>query len=368
MSVNACLTGVVGLSADDCACFEADRPADFNESLSGYYLDSEEYGIPLQIPASIQACSTTDVWSVLDRARSAGITQFVTELGASLLSGPYNKKVSPFNDWIGRNSHSMNLSGFSTWTGIKICPKIFRGVIGKTHQLELYVSGRSGDTIAVNFYDEAALTSGTPIGTVNVVMSGTKGVATISSEIIHDFMTDYSQRSPLWILYQPGAGYPRNNTSKCATCGSKDKWEKYFSISGVTASSLADIRDLPLKTDSDCELNTTSAYSYGLRLNMGVSCGNSWLCQNFDYDNDDWARVMAEAICLFGIKALVGIILKEPGPNKYTQITREELAYHRDRVGKLLEIRMPWLADNMPVTASDCFECNEKVTARELLI
>lgn len=368
MSVNTCLEGVVGLSANDCACFETDRPEDFNTSASGYYLDSEEYGFPLQIPASIQACSTTDVWSVLDRARSAGITQFVTDLGAGLLSGPYKKKVEPFNDWIGKNSHSMNLAGFSTYVGIKICPKIFRGTIGKVHQLELYLSGRSGDTITVGFYDEDALTSGTPLATAAVVMSGTKGVVNLTSEFVHDFMTDYSSRSPLWILYQPGAGLPRNNTIKCATCGSKDKYETYFSISGVTGASLTDVRDLALKMNSDCELNSPSAYSYGLRLNMGVSCGNSWLCQNFDYDNDDWARVMAECICLYGIKSLIGIILKDPSPNKYTMITREEIALHRERVGTLLGQRMPWLAQNMPSTATDCFTCNEKVTARELLV
>ena len=368
MSVNTCLAGVVGLSSDDCACFETYRPEDFNTSASGYYLDSPEYGIPLQIPANLQQCSTTDVWSVLDRARDAGITQFVTDLGAALLSGPYNKKVQPFNDWIGKNSHSMNLSGFSDYVGVKICPRIFRGTIAKTYQLELYLSGRSGDTIAVNFYDEAALGTGTPIGTVNVTMSGTKGVATLTSEIVHDFMTDYSTRSPLWILYQPGAGYPRNNTIRCATCGSKDKWEKYFAISGVTGASLTAVRDLALKLNSDCELNSPSSYSYGLRFNIGASCGNTWMCQNFDYENDDWARVMAECICLYGIKSLVGMILKDVSPNKYTMITREELAYHRDRVAGLLEKRMPWLAQNLPSTATDCFECNEKITGRELLV
>lgn len=368
MSVNTCLEQVVGLSSNDCACFETDRPADYNDSLSGYYLDNPEYGFPLQIPQSIQACSTTDVWSVMARARTMGIQQFVTELGANILGGPFNRKVQPFNDWIGKNTHSLNLTNASTWAGIKICPKIFRGTIGKAYQVELYVNGRSGDTIALNFYTEAALTTGTPSGTVNVTMSGNKGVATLSGEFVHDFMNDYSQRSPLYVLYQPGAGYPRNNTIKCATCGGKDKWDKYFAISGVTGTSLTEIRDMALREGSDCLLNSPSTYAYGIRINMGASCGNDWLCQNFDYENDTWARVMAEAISLYGIKALAGIILQEPGPNKYTQITREEVAFHRDRVGTLLSQRMPWLAQNLPPNATDCFECAEKVMVKDLMV
>ena len=368
MSVNTCLETVVGLSSDDCACFETDRPADYNISLSGYYLDNPEYGFPLQIPQNMQQCSTTDLWAVMERARTYGITAFVTELGAALLSGPFNKKVEPFNDWIGKNTHSLNLTNASTWAGIKICPKIFRGTIGKTYQVELYVNGRSGDTIAVNFYTEAALTTGTPSGTVNVTMSGNKGTATLSSTFVHDFMNDYSQRAPLYILYQPGAGYPRNNTIKCATCGAKDKWDKYFAISGVTGAALTDIRDLTLKENSDCLLNSPSAYSYGIRINMGASCGADWLCQNFDFDNNEWARVMAECIALYGIKALAGIILQEPGPNKYTQISREEIAFHRDRVATLLGQRMPWLAQNVPSTATDCFTCNDNVRVSELMV
>ncbi len=368
MSVNTCLETVVGLSSNDCACFETDRPAGYNTSLSGYYIDDPEYGFPLKIPQSIQECGVSDMWGIIERARDAGITQFVTDLGAGILSGPFMRKVAPFNGWIGKDAHNMNLSGFGAVVGIKICPKIFMGTIAKTYQMELYIAGRNGDTITVSFYNTAGLTSGTALGTAAMVISNSKGVLTLPTEIVHDFMNDYSQREPLYILYSPGVGTPRNNTIRCATCGGKDPWQKYFDISGVTGADLAAIRDLPLATNSDCALSTSSGYSYGIRVNMGVSCGHTWLCQNFDYDNDVWARVMAECIALYGIKKLAGIILNEPGPNKYTQLNREEVAFHRDRAGKQLEQRMPWLCENVPDTATDCFECNERISRVEYMV
>jgi|GEM_PF-6373841 len=358
MSVSTCLSGIVGLSANDCECFATSRPEDYAASSSGYYIDDPEYGFPLKIPQSMQECGESNLWNVLDRARAAGITQFITDFGANLLAGPYKKKIEPFNGWIGKATHSFNLTTTSTYAGIRICPYVFRGTMAKVFEIELYIQGRNGDTIAVGLYDLAALESGTPLTTVNVVISNNKGKTTLSTEYLYDFMDDYSQERDLWLLYQPGVGTPRNNTVRCATCGGKDLWQNYFAIGGVTGIDLVTIS----------ELTTQATYSYGLRVNLGVSCGHTWMCQNWDYDNDAWARVMAECIMLFGIRALAGIILKEPGPNRYTQVTREEVALHRDRVNTLLGQRMPWLAQNVPATATDCFICNNKITVSEYMV
>lgn len=359
MSVNDCLRSVVGLSNNECACFEEGRPEDYNTSLSGYFIDDPEYGFPLRIPQNIVDCEGNDLWVIMARAREAGITQFLTDFGANIMAGNYKRKAEPFNDWIGKQKGNMNLSGVSTLAGLKINPYIFRGTIGKIFKLELYIANRNGETIEIGFYDDEGMIDGSPIATTEVDIINGKGSITLDETFIHDFMDDYSQKKRLWILYEPGVGKPRNNTIRCGTCGSKDPWQQFLTVQGVTGTDTASIYDG----------TTSSQYSYGLRINMALSCGNSWLCQNWDFDNDNWARVMAECLVLYHIKKLAGIILQDPTPNKYTQLaTREEIAYYRDRANKLLGERMPWLASNVPSVATDCFTCDSPIQVKELMV
>jgi hypothetical protein len=361
MSVNECLTTVVGLSANDCPCFEADRPDDYNTSLSGYYLDDPEYGFPLKIPQSIRDCEGNPMWDILERAREAGITQFLTDFGANILASKYKQKMEPFNDWVGRKSWNMNLAApnLSTFVGWKINPHVFKGTIGKVYKLELAITGRDGDTIEIGFYDEAGLLSGIPVAAVDMDIDNGKGVVTLEEAYIHDFMDSYGGKNKMWILYEPGSGFPKNNTIKCVTCpGKRDPWYDYMSIQGVKGST----------TEAIYDIDTYQSWAFGLRIAMSMSCGNSWLCQQWDYDNDNWARVKAESITLYGIKKLAGIILNDPNPNMFTMLSREEIGLHRNRIDKLLSERMPWLSDNIPMDSTDCFTCNKRLTVRSQMV
>lgn len=359
MSVNDCLRTVVGLSNNDCPCFETGRPEGYNTSLSGYYLDDPEFGFPIKIPSKLQDCDGTNLWDILDRARDAGITQFLTDFGAHMLDG-YKRKAEPFNDWIGKQKGSLNLpaSQLDTLVGLKINPIIFRGTIGKIFKLELHITGRNGDTIEVGIYDEAAMESGTPIEIVEIEIANNKGTFEFDETYIHDFMDDYSQKKILWLLYEPGAGLPRNNTIKC-NCANPEPWKNFMTVRGVKGADTEEILD----TDS------YSGYTYGLRINMAVSCGSTWMCQNFDYENNDWARVMAECLMLYQVKKLAGIILGDPHPAKYTMATGpEQIAFYRDRANTLLRERMPWLAKHVPSVATDCFTCKNPISVNELMV
>lgn len=358
MSVSDCLKPIVGLSNNDCECFETGRPEDYNSSLSGYFLDDPEFGFPLDVPQNMQDCSETNLWTVLERARDAGINQFLTDLGANIIAGPLKRKAEPFNDWIGRAKGSFKLSGFSNLVGVKINPLIFRGVISKLYKLELYIDDINGESIQIEIFDDEGMLTNSPIATTEVDIVNGKGSITLDEVFEFDFMDDHSSKRRMWILYEPGAGKPRNNTIRCSTCGSKDAWEQFISVKGVTGESTSAI------------LDTTqySGYSYGLRLSMGLTCGNSWLCQKWDFENDNWARVMAESIMQYSVKALAGIILNDPTPNKYVQKDREQIAYYRDRANKFLSERMPWLTSHIPGAATDCFTCDSPLQVREMLV
>lgn len=354
-----CLTTVVGLSATECTCFvDGDEPEGYNTSLSGLYLDDPEYGLPLKIPKNLSDCGDGNMWTVMTSARLAGIQQFITDMGANMLAGPKVKTAEPFNGYVGDDEHSLNLTP-SGYFAIRLEPKIYRGVVAKMHSVTLYLNGVNGQTISVAVHDETTLNTGSPISTFTVTISGGTGTHTFTTPELFDFQSAENQSRDLYLVINastyPGI-YPRNNKVRC-DCGKKQKWDTYFKAYGLTASSLTGL------VDAD-----EASYAYGFRINLSVACGNSWLCQPFDFINDAWARVMAECIALYGMKKLAGIILTNPQPEKYTMVTREEIVYHRDRINTLLGERMPWLAQNMPTNATDCFKCNNKIGVSEHLV
>jgi hypothetical protein len=356
----SCLDTVVGLSATECSCFvDGDEPAGYNTSLSGLYLDDPEYGFPLKIPQSVQQCSENDLWARLEEARTLGIQQFITDLGANMIGGPMKTKTQPFTGYVGDDAHSLNLSP-STYFALRLEPKIFRGVVAKLTSITLYARNVEGQDVHVEVYDEAALTDQVPLFTFDIPITGNKGTYTFdTTEQIWDFQSEANQERDLYLVINAGnyAGIqPRNNKTRCS-CGKKEKWDQFFYANGLTSDTLEGLVDA-----------SESTYAYGFRLQLSVACGNSWLCQQFDFVNDPWARVMAECIALYGMKKLAGMILTNPYPEKYTMITREEIAFHRDRINTLLGQRMPWLAGNLPHYYQDCFACNDKARAVEYLV
>ncbi len=354
-----CLDNVVGLTDTDCPCFiDGEEPEGYNTSLSGLYLDDPEFGFPLKIPQNIDDCSSSDLWTRLVDARSAGIKQFISDLGAEMIGGPLKKKVEPFNGFVGDDKVTLNLTP-EAYFAIRLEPKIFRGVIAKIRTVTLYAAGVNGTNVEVGIYDEEALQSGTPILAFDVPIVNGKGTYTFTDPEVFNFQSDDNTERDLYmvVIVADHAGIlPKNNKTKCS-CGKKEKWDQFFNAHGLTASTL----------DGLIEANESS-YAYGFRISLGVACGNSWLCQPFDFINDAWARVMAECIALYSMRKLAGMILSNPFPEKYTIITREEIALHRDRVNTILGERMPWLAANIPVDYTDCFKCNSKVKVSEHLV
>ena len=293
-------------------------------------------------------------------ARTVGINHFITDFGAQQLSSTLKMRAQPFSGWIGERENNGNMS-VSTYVALKIDPKIFRGVVAKLFTIEFYANGINGEDLTVTICDRDYLEYGEGWSEEHTAeVTNGRAVIAITDEILEEFnfQSEQNQCRELYLVVNT-SDYPgiqiRNNKIKC--CGKKFKWMPYVAPSGVTATTLAGLVDA-----------AEAQYSYGFRVNMSITCGNTWLCQDFDFINDPWARVMAECIGLYAVKKLAGIILTNPYPEKYTMISREEISGHLQRVNTLLSERMPWLVQNMPATATDCFICNDRIRVGEILV
>lgn len=362
-----CLKDTIGLSDNTCPCFnDNEKPVDFNVSKSGLFITDTEYSVPIKMPKSIEDCGNSSVWSILEKARKEGFNQMLTDIAAAISDSPFQTRYAPFSGLIADDTISQYISGLNTRVGIAIVPRIWKGVIAKIHSVRLYLD--TAGTYDVDIFLQSKLIQGdyTPERTVSVTITSaqTYGETVLKTNgEIDPFVVDFSQNNGLdaetiYIVYSPAGASAWNVKFNCGCSGSMKYWQNYLTGYGV-------------QTDSDTGLtvaDTSTVFTYGVRVNMSMSCGMDWLCADWDFSNDTWARVFADVFLLYANRKLISFILNENRVEPFTLFGRDELFKKRDEINAVLQLRVPWLVSKLPDHASDCFVCNERARVAELTV
>ena len=91
MSVNTdCYENIIGLSRTECTCYDDDKPADFDTSESGLYLDELE---PLDQLEGLDNCEKGSVWEAMEKARENAVRFFIQDTNSKLLQTYQTMKV-----------------------------------------------------------------------------------------------------------------------------------------------------------------------------------------------------------------------------------------------------------------------------------
>lgn len=375
LNLNTCLEPLVGLSENDCACFGEDepilsdlgggdvlggfgegedpivRPDNWNTSLSGFFLDDQKFSVPLKFTASAKDCGEGNVWDVLVRSRDHGYRNFLTDLGASVTS-IYNRRLHKFSGSTAGTSHNSYVSGLKTFAGVYIDPVQYRGAKGIIDEIELYVS--SAGTYEVNIYSEDDFDTPVNDDAIEIVVASNYGRKRLDTPLSLSFSDEYARKVGYYLVYDRQSVNPRNIQFSC-NCGNDKAWAKHFTIYGVSSDTLEGLVDSGRNTQ----------YPYGVRLKMQVNCGLDWLCRKWDF-SEQWDRVAAECMWLYGICDLLERQLNDPQP--VATVAPEIVQRKLDQNRQLLSQRMPWLGNNMPIEESDCYVCKEMYEVSELLI
>lgn len=375
LDLSTCLVDIVGLSENDCACFGEDepilgdmgggdvlggfgdgeepiiRPDNWNTSLSGFYLDDQKYSVPLKFTASSKDCGDGNVWDVLVRSRNHGYRNFLTDLGASI-KNIYNRRLHKFSGSTAGTSHNSYVSGLKTYAGVYIDPHQYRGAKGTIDEIELYITG-SG-SYEVNIYSEDDFDTPVNAAPIEVVVVANYGKKKLDTPISLSFSDQYARKVGYYLVYDRQGVNPRNIQFDC-NCGNAKPWGKHFTLYGVSADALTGLVDSGRNTQSP----------YGVRLKMQVNCGLDWLCRSWDF-SEQWDRVAAECMWLYGICDLLERQLNDPQP--VSTVSPEIIQKKIDNVKLLLSQRMPWLGNNMPIEESDCYTCKQMYEVNAILI
>jgi hypothetical protein len=342
MSINSCLAEIIGFSRSEDLCVDGWDPS-FADSLSGIYIDEME-GMSLRILDSVGGKDS--IWGMMDRARSAAINSFKTDIWAEILKS-FEYRRDRFSGEIG-NRRFTNVIFKDTYHGIRL----FSDIKGGTFTLR-GVTLNLNDTEAVSLliYNDFEL-----LDTINLVSSANKPAYNAITPVELELNGNY------YFIIQP-AGTPYNNKITCGCggykwcfntehpCykGSKENWTLWCMAGGIHGT------DIDKRDDW-----AVSQYAQGMRLHGDFKCdATDIFCSDAsDFENNEVDSAVAWAIAFKTAEFLTYEIRNSGEVSRYTLLGNDavltaNMSYYSERYSALLT----FIGENIPVDANDCLQC-----------
>lgn len=343
-----CLNSIIGLSQSDCDCLPSSGDSiDPKESLSGYYMDNLEHGIPLEIKPD---CGNGSIWDLMNRARCEEINDFITRLGMELHRFK-EIKGEHFFSYMGYASKNGNSSriGLKEFTGF-----VFRANEGYESLQMTVNSVHLGINVSGSYAIEVIdIDNFISLGFYNVDVDGT-GKGKLSQKLRLDLGDEYGRPICYAFVYDRNSGLPKNYTWHCGCPGiPKPEWYQHqmFSIGGFSV-------DDPSEINFD---NSNESYSNGLIVDFEIGCPvAAWMCSVGEeyWKSTSFGRLVAKTMTIGANAKLVQSILDSSNPNYYTLLRREALYGKRSHFNKLHDELITYLASEMyPENLDKCVGC-----------
>ena len=345
----SCLDKIIGLSQTECACFDEDKPTDYNVSLSGVYLDELD-GFPgLETLGSISNCEEGSIWKIMEKALEKSILQFKADM-LSGMENAFKTRRPNFKGLIGDIAFNNTLILTQNKAGIRIRSHNVVGGYFDLTRIGLMFNATSSITIKVF----------SNLDQVNEIASYTMMTAANNTQFVR--LTN-PLRLPLWsetghhieyyLVYDlTGAYYPKNNKLDCG-CGKKMdvSYKNWISLEGIRGNAGTMYNDF----QSSNELN-------GLVIEGSFTCDSSRLICSDEYPldfNSGRALQMAYAVRFKTAQSVIQKVLDTNEINRPNMLSREALYGKRNSFGKKYEEWIEYLVTNTEILNSDCLVCRE---------
>jgi len=351
-----CLNNIIGLSLNECVCYDDGRPVDFDVSNSGLYLDELE-GLNLRTLASDVECGEGNIWLKMEKAITNAVTNFRTDLISSILLTQRTGRKS-FNGLIGQLKYKTVNTIPTTWTGLRINPREFKGSVltlkGITTLMDTDVS------FDVFIYDNITPTPLHSILNVNAV-TGTATENPLTPIELPLYREGY-QDLEYQIVYQPSGFNPLDNKVTCG-CRRRENFEEWMTVEGIQGDVIAEREDW-----------NTNGFANGLAIDVSMVCNTAEIIcggdsnDSLDFENDGVALSMAYAIRFKAGEILIEDILASGEINRFTMLDKERLWGKRNHYRTEFRTRIVYISDTIDIESNDCLVCGDKRINRSSIL
>lgn len=356
MALQDCFNNIIGYTENNCPCFD-EKPEGWNESLSGYYIDDPEYGIPLASISSSKDCGEGSVWDMMEQAKQVAIRNFITDFTVALNA----TNLKSFQGYSGAIANTKDKFGYvlkslKDYAGVRFVPLKWKGVQLTIREICVYFE--NSQPVEVFLYSSKDTTN--PINSwIITPVGGRKTCFDLPSPEILPLGDSSGQPIIYYFTYEVGTNRPYNAKFDCG-CGvtSKPVVYRYLAGYGFTFDDMSELYGVSQKSE----------YINGIQPVGEIACDStSWLCREWDYWTDPFARVMANTIQFYAINILAGSILNSNRINFTTLNKREHLLGRISSLRKKIGENMTYLIANIPTDASDCLQCDHSIYQKQLI-
>lgn len=362
-----CLKGAIGISKNECPCYNAGDLPEYSESASGLFMDDYLFGIPLSYPAAVSECDHNDLWLLMDESRRQGILRFISEFGRAVeTAGRYRQKFSAYSNKVGgeKFTGAMPQDQFHV---MQLCSLIPAASL-LLNSVTVRATGQESQETNVLILTEQMMNAddiANPIATLTGTYSAA-GVA-ICTSTGGAVRLNVSANEKLFVVVQSSELItPRNTkferTESSGCCGRRTTitagWATYIDAASYPVTSLSDHESAAKDT----------VFTNGIQLDVQFACDAYFLCEGMDFETDTFGRVVAELLVLYSNRQLFGYMLSSDKVNIYTAARSEELIEKDQMLVLEIDERLEWASANLPSTANDCYACYPRQRKRSNLI
>ncbi len=343
----SCLDQIIGLSETTCECLiDGTEPADYNESLSGLYLDRLD-GFKINVAGGADNCSEGGIWDRMAKAVSDAKIEFRTAL-LGLINNRFQPRAKAYTGQLGTSGWKLNLSLSQPYAGVKITPLQLVGgmitlkrigiLINATQNVTVHVYSNENDSTLINSYT-----------TTVPVTAGSLSWLALSTPLELP-MTSNDRAISYWVILEINGFQPKNNKKDCGCGGVKREWKEWITFQGALGSDLTDM-----------ETFISNDYINGLVLDVEIKCETSTLiCGDgklLDFANDSFSQYMAEAVRFKAGEKMYRGLLSTDQINRFTMMNREEITATANSWGANYIKVMDYLAEVIDTKENDCLKC-----------
>lgn len=355
-----CYNNIVGFTSRECDCTSSGRPADYNESKSGLYIDDLA---PIDRLVNLAPCDS-DMWKILTAARGNAIKKLVADSNALLASKYSLKRQSAHNQFIGEIKSNELVNHEKSYSVVRIVCSPIRGGrmiirnVGVLSEdpgdIQFKILNNLGDVVQ-------ALTN------IESVVSNKYKTATIDLELplyskYVDQLEYYVMILDTWQLKATkvncGCGNftPSFNTDNpyynAIGTHKNYEWADYVIVGGHQVDSESELDDLPNKTGNDM---------WGIGLEIDFSCKvNEVICEKtLDFQGNPLAMSLALAVNYLSAVNVGEAIIKSDLLNRANMLGIEEWEDSIVVWNEKYNEHINYIVSNVDHTANDCLTCKD---------
>lgn len=368
-----CYKYIIGLAEDDCACKATGRPADYNTSNSGLFLDQLS---PIGSLTSSGECGT-DIWKMMQSALNVGVTKVVADTNALLSKRFTVKRAHAVDQVLGEIKGDTVHSSSKNYSVTRmVCAPVRSGYM-KLKDIGAIFSGTGTTVLRVYNNVEGHLFDMTLNTAAN--KHTTNAVPTANIELpLH---SKYVSNLEYYFVYQYDAiNMPRQNKLSCG-CGGwtphfnlgspyflevgrhrAAPWSEYVMTGTTEINSLTELDDL----DSVCSNNMN-----GLTFNVDFGCKvNEVVCKDsLDFEGNMLALSLALSVQYASAVSLADKVQKSDILSRTNMLQADDWEEAALEWDLKYQQQIEYIVDNVSHTGNDCLSCKSfmKMTGQGIL-